>query len=122
MLTYGHIVYGVALTVIGEAVLTLAVPRWRHVGAVLTTVVATSLAVLGWQFVLRATHASQFFTDLPFRPFPVSWQDTGSAVVTVALTAIALAYGPMRKQPAPQAANLALAAGAVAWLVDIYLY
>lgn len=122
MLSYAHILYGLALTVIGEVVLTVAVPRWRRPGVVLTTVVSAFLGVLAWQFVLRVTHASQFFTDLPFRPFPVSWQDTGSGVVTVALSAVALAYGPMRKQPAPAVANLALAAGAVAWLVDIYLY
>jgi hypothetical protein len=35
---------------------------------------------------------------------------------------IALAYGPMRRQPAPAAATLALAAGLVALLVDIDLY
>jgi hypothetical protein len=122
MLSYAHILYGLALTVLGEAVLTLAVPRWRRVGVVLTTVVSAFLAVLAWQLVLRATHASQFFTDLPFRPFPISWQDTGSGVVTVALSTVALAYGAMRRQYAPQVANLALAAGAVALLVDIYLY
>jgi hypothetical protein len=122
MLTDGRILYGVTLTAIGLAGLTLVVPRWRRLGLFLTAVVGASVAVLSWQFVLRATHASQFFTDLPFRPFPVSWQDTGSGVVAFAVTALLLAYGPMRKQPAPEAASLALAAGAVALLVDIYLY
>ena len=122
MLTDGRIFYGVTLTAIGLAGLTLVVPRWRRLGLFLTVVVGTSVAVLSWQFVLRATHASQFFTDLPFRPFPVSWQDTGSGVVAFAVTALVLAYGPMRKQPAPEAVSLALATGAVALLVDIYLY
>ena len=122
MLTDGRILYGVTVTAIGLAGLTLVVPRWRRLGLFLTAAVGASVAVLSWQFVLRATHASQFFTDLPFRPFPVSWQDTGSGVVAFAVTALLLAYGPMRKQPAPEAASLALAAGAVALLVDIYLY
>jgi hypothetical protein len=122
MLPYAQILYGVALTAVGVAVLTLLVPRWRRLPLVLTAVVVTSLAVLAWQFVLRATHASQFFTDLPFRLFPISWQDTGSGVAAFALTALVLAYGPMRKQPAPEVANLALAAGAAALLVDVYLY
>jgi hypothetical protein len=122
MLTFGRIFYGVALTAIGLIGLTLVVPRWRRLGLSLAAVAGASAAVLAWQFVLRATHASQFFTDLPFRPFPVSWQDTGSGVVAFAVTALVLAYGPMRKQPAPEAASFALAAGAVALLVDIYFY
>jgi hypothetical protein len=122
VLTYGQIFYGVAVTVIGVAAVTLVAPRWRRLGRFLTAVVGTSVAVLAWQFVLHATHASQFFTDLPFGPFPVSWQDAGSGVVAFAGTALVLAYGTMRKQPASQAASLALAAGAVALLVDVYLY
>ena len=122
MLTNGQIFYGVSLTAIGLATVTVVVPRWRRLGLFLTAVVGASVAVLSWQFVLRATHASQFFTDLPFRPFPVSWQDTGSGMVAFAMTALLLAYGPMRKQPSSEAASLALAAGAVALLVDVYLY
>jgi hypothetical protein len=95
MLAYAQILYGVALTAGGVTVLTLLVPRWRRVALVLTAVVVAPLAVLAWQFVLRATHASQFFTDLPFRLFPISWQDTGSGVAAFALTALVLAYGPL---------------------------
>jgi hypothetical protein len=43
-------------------------------------------------------------------------------VATLALVSLALAYGPMRRQPAPAVASLALAAGVVALLVDVYLY
>ncbi len=122
MLSNAHIGYGLGLTALFELLLTVAVPRWRHPALIATTTVVSVLAVLGWQYVLRATHAAQFFTDLPFRPFPISWQDTGSGVATFAFTGLALAYGPMRRQPAPAAAGLALAAGLVALLVDIYLY
>jgi hypothetical protein len=122
MLSNAHIAYGVGLTALFELVLTVAVPRWRRPALIATTTVATVLAVLGWQYVLRAAHATQFFTDLPFRPFPISWQDTGSGVATLAFTGLVLGYGPMRKQPGHAAANLALAAGLVALLVDIYLY
>ncbi|MCU1670826.1 MAG: hypothetical protein JWP40_3753 [Blastococcus sp.] len=122
MLSNGHIAYGLGLTALFEVLLTVAVPRWRRPALIATTTAVSVLAVLGWQYVLRATHAAQFFTDLPFRPFPISWQDTGSGVATLAFTGLALAYGPMRRQPAPEAATLALAAGLVALLVDIYLY
>jgi hypothetical protein len=64
-----QILYGVALTAVREAVLTVA--------------------VLGWQAVLHLIHAPGLFTDLPCRPFPVSWPDTGSGGTTSALTALA---------------------------------
>ncbi len=47
----------------------------------------------GWQVVLPLTHARVFFTDLAFRSFPVSWQDTGSGVTTLAVTALTFVYG-----------------------------
>jgi hypothetical protein len=122
MLSTGHIANGLGLTALFEVLLTVTVPRWRHPTLIGTTTVVAVLAVLGWQAVLRATHAAQFFTDLPFRPFPISWQDTGSGVSALAFTGLALAYGPMRHRAAPDAATLALAAGVVALLVDIYLY
>jgi hypothetical protein len=78
-------------------VLTVAVPRWRRPALVATAVVGAALAVLGRQVVLHLTHAREFFTDVPFRPFPVSWQDTGSGVTALAVTALALAYGPLRR-------------------------
>ncbi|MET7520121.1 hypothetical protein ABZS88_43570 [Streptomyces sp. NPDC005480] len=72
--------------------------------------------------VLKATHSWEFCTDLPFRPFPISWQDAGSGVVTHAIRTLVLSYGPMRAQAAGAVSNLALVTGAVALLVDIYLY
>jgi len=122
MLPTPQILYGPALTALFELILTIAVPRWRRPALILTTTAIAVLAVLGSQYVLRATHASQFFSDLPFRPFPISWQDTGSGVVTLAFAGLALAYGPMRRGPAPAVATLALSAGLVALLVDVYLY
>jgi hypothetical protein len=122
VISWPQILCGVALTAAGEAVLTVAVPRWRRPALVATAVVGAALAVLGQQAVLRFAHVREFFTDLPFGPFPVSWQDTGSGGTTLALTALAFAYGPLRRHPAPAAATLAAATGAVALLVDVYLY
>ena len=122
MISWSQILYGVALTAVGEAVLTVVVPRWRRPALAGAAIVGAVLAVLGWQAVLHLTHAREFFTDVPFRPFPVSWPDTGSGVTALAVTALALAYGPLRRYPAPVAATLAAATGAVAVLVDVYLY
>jgi hypothetical protein len=122
VISWSQILYGVALTAVGETALTVVVSRWRHPALAGTAVVGAVLAVLGRQAVLHVTHAWEFFTDLPFAPFPVSWQDTGSGVTALAVTALALAYGPLRRDPAPVAATLAAASGTVALLVDVYLY
>ena len=122
MLSYGHLLYGATLTAVAEAGLMLAVPRWRKAGLIATTAAIGFLAPFGWQVVLKATHSYEFYTDLPFPPVPISWQDTGSGVVTYAIRTLVLSYGPMRAQPARSVSNLALATGAVALVVDIYLY
>jgi hypothetical protein len=122
VISWSQILYGVALTAVGETALTVVVSRWRHPALAGTAVVGAVLAVLGRQAVLHVTHAWEFFTDLPFAPFPVSWQDTGSGVTALAVTALAPAYGPLRRDPAPVAATLAAASGTVALLVDVYLY
>jgi len=87
MLSNGDILYGVGLTAAVEAVLAVVVPRWRRPLVVVTAAAVGFLATLVWQLVLGATHAREFFTDLPFRPFPVSWQDAGSGVAAFALGA-----------------------------------
>lgn len=72
---------------------------------------------IAWYAVLRATHADRFFTDLPARAFPISWQDTGSGVFTLALATVILAA----VTPLLPARRLAVVGG-VAALADIYLY
>ncbi|MDT5189657.1 MAG: hypothetical protein QOI28_1908, partial [Mycobacterium sp.] len=80
------------------------------------------LGPAAWNAILHATHADQFFHDAPISVFPISWQDTGSGVFTVALAAVLLGFGPVRADPARRLASLAVLAGLGALLVDIYLY
>jgi hypothetical protein len=42
----------------------------------------------------------QFFLDAPIPVFPISWQDTGSGVFTVAVAALLLGFGPLRTDTA----------------------
>ena len=62
-----------------------------------------------------------FFVDIPFKPFPVSWQDTGSGVFTLATASLFLGLA-LRRETAGRVLGLALTAAVVAFLVDIYLY
>ena len=77
----------------------------------------------GVQFgVLRTAHGDQFFTDAPVTVFPVSWQDTGSGVFTLAAASLGYGLGPLAAQPARTSIRYALLAAVAALLVDIYLY
>jgi len=122
MLSYGHLANGAAVSAALEVALMLCVPRWRKPWLILTCAIVGFCGPFGWQVVLKITESSRFYTDLPVSFFPISWQDAGSGVATFALRSLTLAYGPMRTATARETANLALAVGAVALLVDIYYY
>ena len=122
MLSWGSILYGAALSAVvaGAALTVLARPRQPAVIAV--GVLAIAAGLLAWNAILRATHASQFFTDAPLRLLPASWQDTGSGVFALATAAVLLGVGPLSATPARHAIGLALLCGLAAFLVDVYLY
>jgi hypothetical protein len=78
MLSWTSIVYGAVLSAVVAGVALAALARPRQPAVILTGVLATAAGPLAWNAILRATHASQFFTDAPLRLLPASWQDTGS--------------------------------------------
>ena len=83
----------------------------------------TKVMPLAWNLMLRKTGATALFShDLPFRPFPISYQDTGSGVFTIAVCALALGAGPLAAEPGRRTAATVALAGAAAFLVDVYLY
>jgi hypothetical protein len=114
MLSWASILYGAALSAVmaGAAVAVLARPRQAAVIA--AGVLATAAGPLGWNAILRATHASQFFTDAHLRLLPASWQDTGSGVFALAATAVLLGIGPLAAAPARRTIGLAVLCGPAA--------
>ena len=82
---------------------------------------AAAAGPFGWNSVLRATHAREFFTDAPGAVMPASWQDAGSGVVTFALAVTLFCVGPLARE-GRRAVCLAALAGLAAFLVDVYLY
>ena len=123
MIDWGQIFYGAALSAVlaGAAVALL----WRERSpAVLTaTVAAAFLGPLAWNAILHraATPGDGFFVDIPFKPFPISWQDTGSGVFALA-TAFVLLGLTLRREPAVRVLGLATTAAVVALVVDVYFY
>lgn len=122
MITWTTILYGAALTALVSAAVLGFVVRERRPQVLSLAVAVAALGPVAWNAILRATHASRFFTDAPIPVFPVSWQDTGSGVFALAATSLALGLGPERHSTAATATRLAALAGAAALAVDIYLY
>ncbi len=121
MLAWTTIAYGAALSALLAVVFTLAV-RVRGPAVLLAVAVGTLAGPIAWNAILRATMADQFFVDAPIPVFPVSWQDTGSGVFTLAALALTLGLGPLRTGTGGRVARLAALGALAALLVDTYLY
>jgi len=88
-----------------------------------TVALSALLGPMAWNALLRITGATAAFShDLPFKPFPISWQDTGSGVFTLAVGCTALSLGAAAHERPRQVAAGAATAALAALLVDIYLY
>ncbi len=122
-MSLGSMLYGAALSVVLALAAVIFLARDRRLGVLSTVALAAFLMPLSWNAVLRATGATAAFShDLPFPPFPVSWQDTGTAVFTLAGASLALALGVCATIPARRTAWLALCTALAAFLIDIYTY
>ena len=89
MIEWGAILYGAALVGAVHGRSPDAVTR-RRADVITVAALCALLAPIGWNAILRATHAEEFFTDLPVAVFPASWQDFGSGVFTLALASLAI--------------------------------
>jgi len=114
---------GALLSAVVALVLLLLVRRERRMVVVATAAAAALLMPMAWNSILNWTGAVGLFShDLPFPPFPISWQDTGTGVFTLAGAAIALMAGPCRRDAARSVAGTAALTALAALLVDVYLY
>jgi hypothetical protein len=115
--------YGAVLSAVLATVLVVVVARDRRPAVLITAAASALVAPLCWNTILRLTGATGAFShDLPFRPFPISWQDVGSGVFTLALASAAFALGAGATDLPRRVAALAAWTALGALLVDIYLY
>ena len=97
--------------------------RVRRPTVLITAGVSAFLMPLWWNSILHWTATTEAFShDLPFRPFPVSWQDTGSGMFTLAGAAIALTLAAGAREPARNTIRVAFLTAIAAFLIDIYTY
>jgi uncharacterized membrane protein (UPF0182 family) len=122
MLAWSTIAYGATLSAILAAVLVTIIVRPRRIAVIAAGTVAAAAGPVAWNAILRSTNGSNFFVDAPIAVFPVSWQDTGSGVFTLAVGALVLGSGPLRAAPGRRVVLAALVAAVAALVVDVYLY
>lgn len=122
MLAWSTIVYGAVLSALLAGVLVALAARERRLAATVGAVVGAAVGPIAWNAILRATHASTFFTDAPLTVMPASWQDVGSGVFAFAVTALVLGLGQLAAVSARRLVALSLLASLAAFLVDVYLY
>jgi hypothetical protein len=121
MPSWGAVAFGVVLSAILAAAGLWFLLRERRPSVLLTTALASLVAPLAWDVILRHT-GGDFFVDAPGVVFPVSFEDTGSGVFATALSALLLGFGPLRAASGRRLALTATVCGLAALLVDIYLY
>jgi hypothetical protein len=122
-MSYGQMLYGAGLSAVLALALVAVPGRCRRPAVLAFSALAAFLMPLAWNAILRQTGATGLFShDLRFRPFPISWQDTGSGIFTLAGAAMLLALGPGRNDQPPRVTALALWTALGALLIDIYSY
>jgi hypothetical protein len=122
MIGWSTIAYGAALSALAAGVLVAAAAGGQRLSTGIAAALGAAAGLIAWNAILRATHASTFFTDAPIAVMPASWQDTGSGVFALAATALLLGLGPLASAAARRTVALSVLAGVTAFLVDVYLY
>jgi hypothetical protein len=122
MLPWGVIAYGAALSAVLATLLVAFIARERRPVVLASVAAGAIVGPVVWNSILRATNGNEFFTDAPIVVFPISWQDTGSGIFTLAALTLILGLGALRTAPGHRLALIAGLGALGALLVDIYLY
>ena len=122
MLSWSTIAYGAGVSAVGAALLVAVAVRPRRVVVIAAAAASGLVGPVAWNAILRATHGNSFFVDAPVAAFPVSWQDTGSGVFTLAVAAVLLGLGPLAREPGRRLLTVAVLAALSSLVVDVYLY
>lgn len=114
--------YGAVLSAIAAILLIRFAAREKDLPVVLRCAASALVMPVAWNSILKITETtSDFSHDLPFRPFPISWQDTGTGVFTLAGAALLLGLTLPNSNPR-RVATLAAWTALAALLIDIYTY
>ena len=121
VLPWSHIVGGsIAGTVAAVAVLVVLGERQPRTLAV--TAVGLMAGTWLWNAMLNIRHAKVIDGDIPFTPFPISWQDTGTGIFALAFSTGLLLATTMRHHPGIRTLKIAGIASACCCIIDIYFW
>ncbi len=119
MISWATIWAGAAMSAVAAVVLVLLVMRERRPGVLALVAAAAVAGPVAWNAILHSAATPDFFVDAPISLFPVSWQDVGSGVWTLAAASVVQAAV---QKDARRAGLIAILTALAAFLVDIYLY
>ena len=121
VLPWSHVLFG-SLIGPAAAVVALIVLGERQPRTLLTVAAGTCAGTWIWNTMLNVRHAVEIDVDIPFRPFPISWQDTGTGVFSFAAATILLLVTVHRHEPGRRTLKIAGIAALAALLMDIYTW
>lgn len=121
VLAWWRVAFGVGVGVVGStAGLWLAKERNRSVLFASAVGVASGTAL--WNVMLNVRHARMIDGDIPFRAFPISWQDTGTGIFSFAFASLLLLATAHRETPGRRTLKVAGIAATIAFLFDVYTW
>jgi hypothetical protein len=121
VLPWSHVVYGSLVgPVVGVAVLWIL--RERKPLALAVSAAGVCGGTWLWNSMLNIRHAGVIDGDIPFDPFPISWQDTGTGIFCFAVTTFALLATVHRREPGLRTLKVAGIAAAAAFVMDVYTW
>lgn len=121
VLPWSHILYG---SLVGPSlgVILLLLLGERSGRTLGVAAVAASAGTWLWNSMLNLRHAHVIDGDVPFRPFPISWQDTGTAIFAFAVITAALLATVHKNQPGSRTLKIAGVITSAVLIVDIYTW
>jgi hypothetical protein len=122
MLSWASILYDAALSAVVAGAALTALARPRQPAVILTGALATAVGPLAWNAILRATHASQFFTDAPYASCPPAGKTPAPASLPWPPPPSSWGSGRWPPPRPRRTIGLAVLCGLAAFLVDVYLY
>lgn len=121
VLPWSRIVFGSIIgPIVGTALLWAL--RERDPRTLATAAAGVFAGTWLWNLMLNVRHATTVDGDIPFKPFPISWQDTGTGIFALAMTTVLLLATVQRNEPGHRTLKIAGIAAGAAFLIDVYTW
>ncbi len=120
-LEWWKVAWGVA---VGMTVSTLGlwVAKERSKSVLITAATGVGIGTAVWNTMLNVRQALTVDGDIPFRLFPISWQDVGTGIFSVAVTSVLLLATVYRREPGSKTLKVVGIAAGLAFLFDVYTW